>query len=269
MSTLNYLNSYLNSIPASQKQKLLNTLFGDINNGKLTSTGEYETRLATGLVALESAIGSPSFKLRKAIKNGLTSSANYNDMEVKAISDLKTLYTEAVLLEQLILDYGQITDANLESIEAAIGRMEKKVDILEILAANTDGYIDSSFNSFEEENTNRLERYQVTNYGPFIVDGPGYLEEEYDAVVENKALKLPVEDEIKYRISAAELQDQLPLGSTALTSGTTLENSAYSLGKLIDNNPSTYWAETVDVTNAMPVTPATVSVFETPLGIQH
>lgn len=270
MATWSYLNTYLSSIPASQRQRLLNMLFGNINSGELSSLGEYETRLAIGLQALETSIGSPTFKLRKAIKNGLTSSANYNDMESRAIGDLKTLYTEAAMLSQLVSDHGQITDANLSSIIAAIGRMERKIDVLEILAANTDGYISSSFNSFEEDNTNRLERYQTLNNEPFVVDGPGYLAEEYDAVVENDSLHLPIEKTISYRLDSAEIQNQVPPGITSLTSGTYLEEEApYALGKLIDNNPETYWAETVDVSGAVPVTPATADLVVTLLGVQQ
>jgi len=98
MATWNYLNTYLNSIPAAQKQKLLDKLYGDINSGSLTSVGEYESRLSSGMAVLQSSPGTPSFKALKTEKNGLTSSANYNDMESKAISDLKILYGEAVLL---------------------------------------------------------------------------------------------------------------------------------------------------------------------------
>jgi hypothetical protein len=270
MPSWSYLNTYLSSIPSSQRQRLLNTLFGDINTGELSTLGEYEARLATGLQSLETTIGTPSFKLKKAIQNGLTSSANFNDMESKAIGDLKSLYTEAALLGQLASDHNQITEANLSSIIAAIGRMERKIDVLEILSANTDGYVSSSFNSFEEDNTNRLERYQTLNNEPFIVDGPGYLSEEYDAVVENEALHLPVDKAIAYRLDSAEIQNQVPPGITTLSSGIYLEEEApYALGKLIDNDKTTYWAETVDVNGAVPVTPATTDLIVTLLGVQQ
>lgn len=270
MATWNYLNTYLNSIPAAQKQKLLDKLYGDINSGSLTSVGEYESRLSSGMAALQASPGTPSFKALKTEKNGLTSSANYNDMESKAISDLKILYGEAVLLEQLVSDHGKITDSNLDSIISAVSRMEQRVDILEILASNTDGYISSAFNSFSEDNTNRLERYQIQNTDPFIVNGPGYLSEEYDAVVENNALHLPIDRTVTYRLDSASIENQIPEGITTLSSGNVVgEQASYALGKLIDNNDSTFWAETVDVSGAVPVIPAECDLIVNLLGVQQ
>ncbi len=267
MANWTFLDAYMGSIPASQKQQLANTLFGQINSGTLSSIGEYENRLATGLQELEDTTAQPTFKYREQPTRSVTNSANYNDMEARAITDLKSLYTEATLLEQVIGDHSQITTAKLSTIAAAVGRMEKQVDILEILAANTDGYISSVFNAFDEENTNRLERFQTTSTTMFTVD-PGYLTSQYDAAVDNDALRLPVSKTTVYRLESVRLQNQIPPRTQTQNDTIPSQNAEFGLAKLIDSNPDTYWAEVIDTTDLTPRV-ATVDVVVNLLGVQQ
>jgi hypothetical protein len=109
VSNWNYLDAYLSSIPASQKQQLLNTLYSNTRNGVLSSPGEYETRLANEMATLSTSIATPqNFKYRNQPPGSVTNSANYNDMENNAILDLKPLYIEAALLDQAISDHSEI-----------------------------------------------------------------------------------------------------------------------------------------------------------------
>jgi hypothetical protein len=140
--------------------------------------------------------------------------------------------------------------------------MENQVDTLEILASNVDGYISSAYNSFSEGNTNRLERYQTTNNNLFSVEGPGYLSEDYDCIVQNNSLRLPASSSITYQIESIALASGIPAPTSTSVS------DPYAISMLVDNDPNTYWAVITD-TKDLSTQIASTDIVVNLLGVQQ
>src|SRR5665213_2630725 len=140
MSTWTYLDSYLSSIPAAQKQNLLNLIYGQVLNGSITTTGQYQVALNSLLAQLAPGLTAPTFKQYIAPFQSVTRSPDYNAMETQAISALGILYKECNLLDQAITDYQNVTNGNLDAIEATTANLEAQISALELLSDNTDGY---------------------------------------------------------------------------------------------------------------------------------
>jgi hypothetical protein len=260
MSNWKFLDVYLSSISASQKQHLLNTLYSDVNSGILSSQAEYQNRLSSELNQLEGNNANSTFSQYKADYQGKTNSANYNAMEVSAISNLQTLYVETVLLSNTISDQNVITQVSLDGIESAIDRMSKQLDNLELLASNTDGYVDSAYESFSENDTNRLQRSDTTNLAPFFYNPYGTLDSQYDAEIENNKLKLPIANTIDYKLESLNLYNPEP--------STTLASDQFSMANLLDESNDSFWAQSVYVTSLPTEPKATVYVVINLLGMQ-
>ncbi len=248
MSSWKYLEAYASSIPAAQRQSLLNLIFSDVISNKIKTTSEYESVLAKDLASLTSGLTIPLFALRTASFQSVTNSANFNDMESKAITALGVLYGEASNLEQAIDHYGKVIIGNLDSLSSMVARLEKQTDTMEILASNTEGYTLTTFDSFNENNTYRLNRSAVVATTPFIIPDIGFIIPEEDAVIVANSLTLPTDIVTSYRITSAYITNQIPPSGVVVTSQDIPSViDPLELANLIDSNPSTYWAETIDL----------------------
>jgi hypothetical protein len=246
---LNYLYSYLSSIPSAQRDRLVETLRTEIEQGYISSVTNYEERLIQILSQLNTLTPYPGFIYREQAYRSKISSYNMNDMESKAIADLELLFQEAVLLEQAITAHDSIVAFKLDSINSAMDRLEKEIDAMEILAASTDGTVSVAFDSFADGDTHRLTRNQSGfDLWPFIVDGYDLVPATYDAKVDTGELTLPVRTSRIARLAAATIQNQVPVGDQAHSLiDTPTQEASFSLAQLLDNNANTYWAETVSL----------------------
>lgn len=257
MALWTYLNAYLSSIPSSQRQRLLNLLYGQVQSTQIQTVADYEAAFQAEIKQLNQDPTSPTFTLRTQQYRDVTSSANFNDMEQNAIGSLKTLYQEAVLLENAVSNHVAVVDGDLTSIEATVDDLNKQVSQLELLSTNTDGFVTSVYDSFNVDNSNRLTRTDPNANAGFFTDPVlGFIQPAFDAVIDNGALKLPINNEIDFNINAAYLENQDPPGITTLEqtapSGFLIptQEMQYSLADLLSpQQPNTYWAETVDVTS--------------------
>lgn len=255
MALWSYLNAYLSSIPASQRQRLLNLLYTRVQSTQIKSVADYEAQFQTDIAKLNADPTAPVFKLRSQNYRDITSSANFNDMENNAINSLKTLYQEAVLLEDAVSNHVSVVDADLASIEATVDDINKQVTQLELLASNTNGFVTSVYDSFNVDNSNRLTRTSSTvNLGFFIDPKLGFIQPAFDATIENGSLRLPIQNTLHFNINSATVENQDPIGISTLeqiaASGviTDTQQLQYSLADLLSPQTSDrYWAETVDV----------------------
>jgi hypothetical protein len=246
---LNYLYTYLSSIPTAQRDRLFNILRSEVEQGYVPSITNYEERLVQILSQLNTLSPQPSFVYREQAYRSKTSSYNIQDMETKAISDLEILYQEAVMLEQAITAHDSIVSFKLDSINSAIDRLEKEINAMEILAASTDGTVSVVFDSFADGDTHRLTRSLAgSDLWPFIIDGYDLLDSKYDAKVDTGELTLPIKTARVARLAAASISNQVPPGDQShATVDTPTQEASFSLAQLLDNNPNTYWAETVSI----------------------
>lgn len=194
-------------------------------------------------------LSTPRFTQYIAPFQSVTRSPNYNAMETQAIAALGILYNECNLLDQAITDYQNVTEGNLDAIEATTANLEAQIGALELLSANTDGYTSTVYDSFNESNSYRLTRSQSISSTPFIVPNMGFISPQYDAQIINNQLQLPVIASTPYIISNIALSGFYPLPSTpgvATSSDLPVSTNPYDVSNLL-LNPQQYWVETVDI----------------------
>lgn len=284
MAIWNYLNAYVSSIPTSQRQRLLNLLYSQVQSGQLKTIADYQNQFTADMAALNSDPTAPTFDLRVQNYQDVTNSANFNAMEGTAVGNLQTLYTEALLLEDAVSNHTSLVSANLGSIESTVDNLNKQVDQLELLAANNDGYVTSVYDSFS--GANNSVNPSVDNNGYFIDTTLGYVINQ--ASIEGGALKLPILNSTQFNITTVSLENQIPSGITSYDMAATIANSGnpvitnqYALANLITpviTNASTVtpipWVETVDIPtlidmNGNPVTAATTDLAIDIGGVQQ
>lgn len=249
MASWSYIDAYISSIPAAQKQNLLNLIYGNVINNEIQTLDQYQSALNIELAQISAGLPTPVFTQYNAPFQSVTNSANYNSMEAQAISALGILYQEANLLDQAIVNYGNVVTGNLSSIEATIANLEKQVDTLELLASNTDGYVTSVYDSFNEANTYRLNRIDTISTSPFTLPTLGFISSVYDAQIVNNMLQLPVSSTNTYNIIGASLENQTPVSGPSVTNSSDLPANinTYDVSNLSSGNG--YWVETCDQTS--------------------
>lgn len=275
MANWTYLNAYLSSIPSAQRQRLLNLLYTKVQTTQIQSVSDYENQFQTDIAKLNTDPTAPVFTLRTQNFRDVTNSANFNDMEANAIGSLKTLYEETILLEDAISNHVSVVDGDIKSIEATIDDLNKQISNLELLAANTDGFITSVYDSFNVDNSNRLTRTSPgANAGFFTDPVLGFIDPNFDATIDNGTLKLPVATQVDFNINTATLENQIPIGITTLeqiaASGAFVPSQQlqYALADLLSpQNVSSYWAETVDVKSLVDASGNNITGAETDLVI--
>src|SRR6185369_9325278 len=219
------------------------------------TVSDYENQFQTDIAKLNSDPTAPVFTLRTQNFRDVTNSANFNDMEANAIGSLKTLFEETILLEDAISNHVFVVDGDIKSIEATIDDLNKQISDLELLAANTDGFITSVYDSFNVDNSNRLTRTSPgANVGFFTDPTLGFIDQAFDAAIDNGTLKLPIGSQVDFNINMARLENQVPIGITTeqqlAASGAFVptQQLQYALADLLSpQNVASYWAETVDV----------------------
>jgi hypothetical protein len=248
-SSWTYTNTYLKSIPQAQRKRLLDILSSETQDGEVLTLAEYEKRLASKMTAINGKLPAPDFKLRKQAFRSLTSSANFNDMESRGIQALKILYNEAVLLESAIADQSNLVSTYLNDINNSILALDHEIDILELIAANSDGYTTYMSHSFVNGDLNRQIRGSNVGTSPFTLPLLDLIDPAYDADTSTRTLCLPIESNLIHKIAAARLVNQTPSGEDAYTTTEDVptEEKEFSLGKLVDASPDTYWAETIQI----------------------
>lgn len=251
---LDYIGPYLSSIPSAQRQQLVNLLNSKTQTGQIQSLDTYQSLLTQELAAISAFTPAPQFTLFKAPYRSKTNSANYNTMEQAAIKALGIAYNEVSLIDDAINNYIQLVEGTFESIESTLSKFEHQVDILEILANNTDGFVTFISDSFSEAQSNRLSRQSINSSYPWTIPSVGFIASTSDAVIDNGRLKLPQNNTTNYIIATTAINHQNPQGSSAIISSGIIAsgiynpslNTQYLVTSLINNQP---WAETVNVSN--------------------
>lgn len=165
----NYIESYESLLPEEQKKRLqgfLNVEAQPITQDTdATAEGQLEEQIREMMAALGQ--GRLTTVLRLQEEGGQTNSDSYNLTLAEIIEDLKTLYQESNLLDTLLSNKQQLNKSIIANLEKDIKRLEARIDSMNLLADNIEGYGTASKENFADESLFETDR---ESYGYMFVD---------------------------------------------------------------------------------------------------
>lgn len=135
----NYLEGYLSTLPESQRQILIKFLTTEED-----LSGKSEAELEQTIRDIIENIGYGESVMKYREMSGKTNSSAYNAMLSEIRADLYSLYAESNRTDRLIGNSHQLNLSVLKSIEKELDRIEKKIEVLNLLADNAEGYSSAS-----------------------------------------------------------------------------------------------------------------------------
>ena len=224
-----YLQSYLNLIPVTQQQRLLQVIQKSFTDqGIVPARSDINKQLQDIISQLSAPLGSPLIKYREATKYGKVVSRDYNSMMQEIYADLGALFKQDNSVNRTIDLHRQINDTNITDIRSALRSVENKIKVYQILNNSNSGVTDAIFNNFFKDDN------QITN---------SIYKSWYDS--DTNSLKLPFGLSLSSLningLAMAEITSKnLGGGITAMAEG-----NAHPISNAIDGNIKTFWAEVI------------------------
>lgn len=171
-----FLDQFSSTLPASQQTRLQDMISAD---PKLElNVEELETKVRKILERMGHQ--EPTMELR--LQGEKIDSESYNQTLREILADLFSLYYEANLIGSAIYKHDKINVASLEIINEEIKRLERRIDSLNLLADNYEGYSSASREDFDDES--KMERDRDT--GLFVDKNKEPISEQLDAHIDSK-----------------------------------------------------------------------------------
>lgn len=240
---LEFLEGFSTTLPPSQQERLKNMLNVDeATNGNTSALESANRELLEKLGKKQ-----PTLKLRE--HSGQTSSENYNQTMKEILVDLNSLYSESNLLDKIIYNNNKINLSSLEQIKTDIKRIERRINSLNMLADNTEGYSSAQMESFINEELREKDR---PNKESLFVDKDGTpISSLMDANIDSsyEALELGV-----MASSSNNIVDKLHVNGNTIAKieivdqvgeGFKSSNTSYGIGKAIDLEDGSFWGEVI------------------------
>lgn len=223
-----YLQGYLSILPESQRQKLLSYI-----NKDQDISGKSDEELTQATEDIIEKIGQATSIMQYREMAGRSNSAEYNSMMAEIYTDLLSLYTESTNIDRVITNNHALNNSILASLHKQLAIIERKLDSLNVLADNNEGFTSAKKESFVDESL-----YQ--NYiDSLYVDKDGY--------------KYPVR-RMADVVGGALVLSSVPTGNICMSS--TMEilqqtgeafrgDNVHQPAMAIDGSDATFWAEVI------------------------
>ena len=247
MSVKNYIENYEALLPESQKERLQ----GFLNVGAVpvtqgtdpTAEGQLEEQIREMMAQLGQ--GRMTMKLRLQEEGGQTNSDSYNLTMSEVIEDLKTLYEESNLLDALITNHQQLNKSIVANLEKDIKRLEARIDSMNLLADNVEGYGTASKENFADESLFEADR---ETFGSLFVDRDGTpISSSFNCVVDK------LEGTLKLGTTSSYDRLHTSTGATLaeisiveqVGEGFSDKDPRYIPDRAIDGRHDTFWGEVI------------------------
>ena len=170
-----------------------------------------------------------TFKFRE--QSGQTNSDNYNQCLKEIITDLHSVFSESDILDKTITNHHFLNLSVLSQIKKDIKRLEDRIETMNLLADNNEGYVAASHDSFIDGS-----KHESKTSKPALYDASMY---ETSRDTFDNALKLSTSSDYD-RINSStiiEVTDQVGQGFAS--------NDGHTIDSAIDTDPDSFWGEVI------------------------
>lgn len=225
-------------MPTTQRQKLLELLTIQQQDGTIRSTMELEAELQRLLEANGKA-GGPTFKARQ--QSGVFDSSAHNANIKELAFDLATLFQASSTVDRLLSDNQQLGRSLLEGLKKNLRSLQATVRKYQFLQAHTDGLVDSVQESFHQPSYTETDETKLRRLRTDRMDN--YLEPFYQAEIIGESLQL----------AGIETMDQLKTNygrklariDVLHQTGSATTHPSHGIEQAIDGSNQTYWATNI------------------------
>ncbi|WP_067923581.1 hypothetical protein [Alicyclobacillus shizuokensis] len=234
-----YLDQFMLTMPATQRQKLLELLQLKQQLGYIKSEYELQLELDNLLKQLDARDGKPTFQART--QSGITNSTAYNQNFEEIAFDLNVLFGASDTIDRLLRDNQLLSRAALSDIRKQIFAMQSKLEQLKLTMKNTDGFVQGVHEQFNvpqytETDEQTLSLLRQDRFGQPV---PAI----YNAQVVGGALQLASSESFDalrtaYGSNIATIKVRNRVGPVAT-------DNSHPVEYAIDGSTESYWAEAV------------------------
>lgn len=233
-----FIESFIETMPESQKKQILELLEQRKKDGLIRSDGEFKLELERLMSEIKE--GSPTFKAIK--QKGKIDSSIHNENMEKIAFDLNAIFNSSNTIDRLLTSHHQLSKASLIELKRKIQDMRSAVEYFQLLLNDDTGsYISGVTEQFyapklTEVNEDILTIMRKDRFGESR-------SRHFNAEVVGDSLQLASiesEDQIKtnYGRQIASIRVRNRIGLMA-------EDQKYPIENAIDGSPDTFWAESV------------------------
>jgi hypothetical protein len=236
-----YIEDLLKILPEGQK----NILNQYLKIEGQSTAGEADSVLESNIARLLEQAGQGQMTMQIRKQDGQTNSEDYNQTLREIVADFNTLYTESNRLDALITNHKQLSNSILASLAKNIKQLEARIDAINLLADNTEGFGTASKESFSDASMVESDR---ANLGHLFQDRDGRtLTADLNAVIDQMEgkLKLGTSGHVD-RLHNLNGDTVAKIEIVAQTGeGFSSRDSNFSIEKAIDNKIDTFWGEVI------------------------
>lgn len=235
-----YIESYISILPQEQRERLS----GLLNVGPEIFSGTAEETEAR-IRELMTQLGQYQIVSNYEPQPEQTNSELYNTTLKNIIADLNTLYDESSLLDTLIFNHKLLNESALGGMQNDIDRLKKKIEALNLIADNVQGYSSAVRDNFSDAGA--METDVESNSEMFVDrDGTSLYSSDLATVDE-------MEGTLKLGSSAHYDRLHNSLGGTIAGikilrqtgAGYAQKSPNFSIEKAIDNDIGSFWGEVI------------------------
>jgi hypothetical protein len=237
----NYIESFMATLPEFQRIKITQMLDEQRASGKIKSESEYRRELEKLISQLDTKKSTPMMQVRP--QSGQTNSKDYNKTFEEIGIDLTALFMQSDKLDKILSKHQQLNSSIVRNIRQTIKAMNDEVDRYMMLLGNSEGFVQSVFETFRD--ASNMER-DMSFYTDRLNDE--VIPNEFVAVIDtvSETLHLPAAHTHDCLISPNG--SQLARISILRQPGSGLigvANKKNDINNAIDNDPETFWGEVI------------------------
>lgn len=225
----NYLETFKNTIPQSQKNRLLEVIKRQHQDVGVDPTDqELEKSLINLIAQLDAPMGEPLTKFRAAVPYKPLSSSDYNKTRSEGFTDLGSLYDQNNLIEKVITQHQGINKAVLTDIKSSLQNIIDELHIHAVVRENRDGFTDVKANIFRK----------IDNESKSIF---------YKAQVDTETASLKLPASVKASALTIEGRTTATIALNHLGGGVrgTCEQEKFNKERAVDGSHDTFWGEVI------------------------
>lgn len=235
-----YIKSYLAVLPESQRKKFESLI--DVGDHPVAgSAAETEKKIRE----LLSQLGQQKMTMQLRPQGAEIDSKAYNLTMQEIVADLNSLYIDANILDALIINHEQLNKAILGNLYKDLRKLENRIDTLNLLADNVDGFGTATREEFVSPGVAELREA----FSALFIDRDGSGVSS-DAEIDTTEGCLKLGAAARYDRIHTELNGQ----PTTVAKIEILEQTGegfsekdpnYGPEKALDNKPDSFWGEVI------------------------
>jgi hypothetical protein len=234
---MEYLDKFMSTLPDAQRQQLQRLIEDQRQEGDM-SEQELQAIVEKELADLGKLPEKPYMNVRP--QEMQTNSAGYNDTMNEIRRDLNVLFSESSKIDRVIEDHQRLDKAILSNVRKSIRQLEDKITSFELLAKNTEGYVQNVYETFRDKSSLEDDvRYITERDGESKGRSAEINGTSETLVLPTDTIYNRIISSSGSRLASIKILDQVGEGFIAIA------NQKHGIENAIDGSENTFWSAVI------------------------